>query len=91
MPNSRSALTSVVIGLLALSGCSTRGAPSFVAFGAYFPGWMLCGAAGVLAMIGLRGALLLTGISQSVPFQLGVCSALGVIVASLVWFIWFGR
>ncbi len=79
------------LGLLCLAGCASRGAPSFIAFGAYFPAWLLCGVAGVLAAIATRLALLLTGLSESVPFQLIVCISAGMIVASLVWFIWFGR
>jgi YtcA family len=91
MPGSRSAQTCVPLGLLALTSCSTQGAPSFVAFGAYFPGWMVCGAAGVVAVIAMRVILILTGLYQSVPLQLGICISAGVIAASLIWFIWFGR
>jgi len=91
MPRRRSAHAGATLGLLALAGCSSRGAPSFIAFGAYFPGWMVCGAVGVLAVIAARMALLLTGLSESVPFQLSVCISAGLIAASLVWFIWFGR
>jgi hypothetical protein len=90
-----SALRSVRVGgafgLLGLAGCASASAPSFIVFGAYFPGWMVCGAAGVLAVIGTRAALLLTGLTESVPFQLSVCISAGLIAASLIWFIWFGR
>jgi multidrug efflux pump subunit AcrB len=86
-----SAGAAATLGLLGLAGCSSAGAPAFIVLGAYFPGWMLCGAAGLLAVIGARTALILTGLSESVPFQLGVCVSAGIITASLVWFIWFGR
>ncbi len=91
MGHSRSAYTAAAIGVLALVGCSSRGAPSFIAFGAYFPGWMLCGVIGVLAIIGTRVVLLLSGLSESVPFQLSICISAGLIAASLFWYLWFGR
>jgi hypothetical protein len=52
---------------------------------------MMCGAAGLLAVVGTRVALVLAGLSERVPFQLGVCISAGIVTASLVWFIWFGR
>jgi hypothetical protein len=87
----RAARAAATLGLLGLAGCSSGGAPSFIVFGAYVPGWMMCGAAGLLAVIATRAALILTGLAESVPFQLGVCVSAGIIAASLVWFIWFGR
>jgi YtcA family len=88
---SRPARAAATLGFLGLVGCSNGSAPSFIVFGAYVPGWMMCGAAGLVAVIATRAALILTGLSESAPFQLGVCVSAGIITASLVWFIWFGR
>jgi YtcA family len=82
----------VVLGFatLALGGCST-GAPSFVLFGAYFPAWMLCGALGIIGAGVARAGFVASGLSDVLPFQLFVCSAVGVIVALFVWLIGFGQ
>jgi YtcA family len=73
-----------------LGGCSTSGAPSFDLFGAFFPAWLLCG------VIGIAGAVLAwvfvgSGLANVLPYQLAVCTAIGVITAVMVWFVWFGR
>ncbi len=91
MRRRKSAHAGAALAALALASCASRGAPSFVAFGAYFPGWMLCGMAGVLTAIGTRIALILTGLTESVPFQLGICLSAGIIVAIVTWLAWFGR
>ena len=72
-----------------LSGCTLRGAPSFVAFGAFFPAWMLLAGIGILAAVGTRAALLATGLSGILPLQLLVCVSAGLIVAILAWLLWF--
>jgi hypothetical protein len=76
---------------LALSSCSHGGAPSFTLFGAFFPGWMVCGLAGIVGAIVARAAFAGSGLSNVLPYQLFVCTAIGVIVAVLVWLVWFGR
>jgi hypothetical protein len=73
---------------LMLSGC---GAPSYTLFGAFFPGWMFCGAIGILAAIGARAVFVSTGLSTILPFQLFVCASIGVIFGTLAWLLWFGR
>jgi hypothetical protein len=82
----------VVLGFaaLALGGCST-GAPSFVLFGAFFPAWMLCGTVGIIGAGIARAAFVASGLSNVLPYQLFVCSAVGVIVALFVWLIGFGQ
>jgi YtcA family len=76
---------------MTLAGCSPGGAPSFDLFGAFFPAWLFCGLIGVVGAIAARAVLVATGLSNVVPFQLFVCTAIGVIVALLVWLLWFGR
>jgi hypothetical protein len=73
-----------------LSGCAVRGAPSFSLFGAFFPAWMACALIGIFAAIGARAAFVACGLSRLLPFQLFVCTSIGVIVAVLVWLLWFG-
>jgi hypothetical protein len=75
----------------ALSGCAMRSAPSFALFGAFFPAWLLCGVLGILAAGAARIAFIASGLSGALPFQLFVCSAIGVIIGLSVWLLWFGR
>ncbi|MCP5433814.1 MAG: hypothetical protein H6923_11150 [Alphaproteobacteria bacterium] len=72
---------------LALGGC---GAPSFDFFGAYFPAWMLCALAGIASALVARAAFVATGAAKRLPFQLFLCTAIGVIVAIVVWLLLFG-
>jgi hypothetical protein len=82
----------VILGFaaLALCGCS-NGAPSFVLFGAFFPAWLLCGTLGIAGAGVARAAFVASGLSDTFPYQLFVCSAVGVIVALFVWLIGFGQ
>lgn len=61
------------------------GAPSFEFFGAFFPAWMLCGALGIAGAIGARALFVKAGLTDTLPQQLLVCSAIGSVVAMLVW------
>jgi hypothetical protein len=81
----------IVLGFatLALGGCS-GGAPSFVLFGAFFPAWLLCGTLGVVGAAVARVVFVATGVSNTLPYQLFVCTAIGVMTAIFVWFIGFG-
>ena len=79
------------ITLLFLSGCGfVRGAPSFPLFGAFFPGWMFCAALGILAGISARALFVFTGWSDVLPFQLFVCTSIGLMFGLLLWWLWFG-
>ncbi len=84
-----------VVGLLALlcpfGGCGMRGAPSFILFGAYFPGWMFCALFGIAGGIGARVVMIASGLSDILPFQLFVCVSAGLIVAIAAWSFWLGR
>jgi hypothetical protein len=73
-------------GSLSLTGCG--GAPSVTVAGAYFPAWLLCGLIAVFVAVIARGLMLVTRLSNHIPYQLAVCSSVGVIVALLVWQVW---
>ncbi|WP_448713535.1 YtcA family lipoprotein [Acetobacter indonesiensis] len=73
-----------------LNGCAAQGAPSFSVFGAYFPGWMLCGMIGVAVAVGLRVLFLACGMDALLSLRLFTYASLGVVAALLVWLVWFG-
>jgi YtcA family len=74
-----------------LSGCDVRGAPSFVIAGAYFPGWMFCALIGITSAILARVGFVASGVANVLPFQLLVCSAIGLCCGLLAWLLWFGQ
>jgi hypothetical protein len=74
---------------LTLVGCG--GAPSVTIAGAYFPAWLLCALIAVLVAVIVRGLMVVTGLSHHIPYQLAVCSSIGVIVALVVWQLWVGH
>jgi hypothetical protein len=79
----------VAVESLSLSGCG--GAPSVTIAGAYFPAWLLCALVAVLVAVMIRGLMVVTGLSNHIPYQLAVCSSVGVIVALVVWQLWVVR
>src|SRR4029079_15192423 len=74
-----------------LCGCSASGAPSFDLFGAFFPAWLLCGAIGIVGAAVARLAFVSSGLSDELPYQLALCTAIGVITAVLFWLVAFGQ
>jgi hypothetical protein len=81
----------LALPLLSLCGCSKAGAPSFDIFGAFFPSWLLCAVLGIFVALGARIFFASRNLTDALPFQLPVCTSLGVIFALLVWLICFGR
>jgi hypothetical protein len=75
----------------ALGGCAVRGAPSFVIAGSYFPGWMFCGLIGIVLAIAARIGFVASGLAGVLPFQLFVCTAIGLSCGVLAWLLWFGQ
>ena len=71
-----------------LAGCGA--APSLTVVGSYFPAWLVCGIIGVLAAIVARIVFVATGLVDTLPLQLYICAAIGIIVACLIWLIWVG-
>jgi hypothetical protein len=53
--------------------------------------WVLVAAAaiGILSAIGMRVALLATGLAEVLPLQLFVCVSAGLTVATVTWLLWF--
>jgi hypothetical protein len=74
-----------------LGGCSVRGAPSFLIAGSYFPGWMFCALIGIVSAIAVRAGFVASGIASVLPFQLFVCTAIGLCCGLLAWLLWFGQ
>ncbi len=85
-----SSLVLLGLGLSLLAGRARGAAPSFEAFGAFFPAWMLCASAGIAGAIAARVAMVRTAAAAILPFQLLLCTAMGTIVATLVWLLFFG-
>jgi hypothetical protein len=81
---------SMLVGLL-LAGCAYHGAPTYALFGAYFPSWLLCGVLGILAAVVAHRVFVATGLTRQIPLQLSVCSAIGTIVAVIVWLFGTGQ
>jgi hypothetical protein len=90
-PRPRRAALALFITSATLGGCARHGAPSFVLFGAYFPAWMLCAVIGIFGAIAARSIFIAVGLNSVLPFQLFVCSSLGLMVAALTWLTWFGQ
>ena len=74
----------------ALDGWATHGAPYFFILGAFFPAWMLCALVGILAAIGVRLVFVASGLASLLPFQLLVCSSLGLCAGLFLWSGCFG-
>ena len=91
-PRWRRAKILLLMGVISsgLGGCA-QGAPSFVLFGAYFPAWMLVAGIGILAAAVARGAMVATGLAETIPFQLLSCTAIGLTAAAVFWLVWFAR
>jgi hypothetical protein len=68
-----------------------NGAPSYMLFGAFFPAWMLCALIGILAAVAARAVMVSSGLARILPFQLFVCASIGLIVALILWLVWFGQ
>lgn len=68
-----------------LGGCVAHGAPSWVLFGAYFPFWLLSSVTGIVGALAAHRAFVATGWVRAVPYQLSVCTAIGIVVGVVVW------
>ena len=74
---------------LAVSGCSH--APTLDLLGSYFPAWMLCAVAGILAAVIIRQILVLAGIHEYVLAPPLTYTGFAVSAALLLWLFWFGH
>ncbi len=71
-----------------LAHCAT--APSLTVAGSYFPAWLACGIAGIVAAIAVRLIFVATGLGDALPYQLFAFTAIGIVIASLIWLLWVG-
>ena len=80
-----------IIGLLIclLEGCA--GAPAVSLFGAYFPLWLLSAVIGILGAVVSYHLFVKTGWAEVIPSQLLVNTAIGLVVAEIVWLIGTGH
>ncbi len=79
-----------VTALLGVLGGCVRAAPSLGIVGAYFPAWLLCAVIGLLAAIVCRAVMIALKKADALPFQLFVCTSIGLVIAFMTWLFWFG-
>ena len=91
LPRANAMFALLSFAYMTLTGCTGGSAPSFDLFGAFFPAWLLCGIIGIAGAVVARVVFVSTGLANTLPYQLAVCSAIGVITALLVWLIGFGH
>jgi hypothetical protein len=78
-----------IVTSCALSGCSFAAAPSFELFGAFFPAWMICALIGIFGAAAARVLLTSRTLDDTIPFELALCTAVGVIVSLIAWALLF--
>lgn len=81
----------VLAGLSLLAGCAPLGAPALPFFGAYFPSWLACAIAGILAAVAVRLVFIRLGIDDALPMRLPVYVAIAATAGFLVSLLGFGR
>jgi hypothetical protein len=74
---------------LPLAACNFS--PTMDLFGSYFPAWMLCAAAGIVAAVIIRQILAAAGINDYVVAPLLTYAGFAVSATLLAWLIWFGH
>ncbi len=74
-----------------LQGCAFSGAPSYEIFGAYFPLWLLSALIGMVGALAAHRLFVARGWVNTVPYQLSVCTAIGLLVAVLAWLLGTGQ
>jgi hypothetical protein len=52
---------------------------------------MFCALIGIVAAIAVRIGFVASGLANILPFQLFVCSAIGLCCGLLAWLLWFGH
>jgi hypothetical protein len=52
---------------------------------------MLCALIGIVAAIAARAGFVASGLDSVLPFQLFVCSAIGLCCGLIAWLLWFGQ
>jgi len=65
--------------------------PTLNLLGSFFPAWMLCAAAGVVAAVIIRQVLAVTGISEYVVAPLLTYAGLALAATWFIWLSFFGH
>jgi hypothetical protein len=65
--------------------------PTLDLLGSYFPAWMLCAAAGVVAAVVIRQVLMVVGVGEYVIAPLLTYAGLALSATWLIWLMLFGR
>jgi hypothetical protein len=66
-------------------------APTLDLLGSYFPAWMLCAAAGVVAAVIIRQVLAIAGVAEYVVAPLLTYASLALSATWLIWLLLFGH
>lgn len=82
---------SLALAALAASLYGCAGAPSFGLFGAYFPLWLLSALIGIAGAVVSHRIFIKTGWAEIVRFQLLVNTAIGLMIAEIVWLLGTGH
>lgn len=64
-------------------------APSVVAFGSFFPAWIICAVAGVVGAAVARFVLARLGVDEFLPLRLVVYLCLAIIFGLGLWLAWY--
>ena len=89
---SRARAKAAALGFLVaslLSGCTDLGAPSLYLAGAYFPAWLLSALVGVIAAAAARATFAINSQARALPYQLLLCSSIGLIAGLVFWLVGF--
>ena len=76
---------------IALPAAACNYAPTMNLLGSYFPAWMLCAAAGIVAAVVIRQILAAAGVGDYVVAPLLTYAGLAVSATLLAWLLWFGH
>jgi YtcA family len=77
----------LLLPLVAAAACD----PIINVAGANFPAWLLCAIVGVVGLVLLRVTLLQSAVEPYLWWAPGVYASAGLLIASLVWIIFFNR
>jgi hypothetical protein len=66
-------------------------APTLDLLGSYFPAWMLCAAAGIVAAVAIRQVLAICGVAEYVVAPLLTYAGLALSATWLIWLLLFGH
>jgi hypothetical protein len=75
----------------AATGCTRApAAPTSTVFGSFFPAWIVCALAGLVATLVTRVIFVRTGLDEHLPVRLLVYVGLTLLWAIGLWFAFFG-